>query len=155
MFINPRHACAARVTVLGSCVCVCVCLSVYINSRPTGYEPAYEQYHWLKRTKGSENNVADFAETSTFELERETGTARDDIAWPNPPISGVRMHVRSVAGLEHAYIIAPVSFLCEFFPMEASRYKLRKDCHQCGTTVHIKRAVWMQVCLPSAEGFAL
>ena len=24
-FINPRRACAARVTVLGSCVCVCVC----------------------------------------------------------------------------------------------------------------------------------
>ena len=27
LFINPRRACAARVTVLGS-VCVCVCLSV-------------------------------------------------------------------------------------------------------------------------------
>ena len=28
--INPRHACAARVTVLGllACVCVCLCLSV-------------------------------------------------------------------------------------------------------------------------------
>ena len=26
--INPRRACAARVTVLGLCVCVCVCLSV-------------------------------------------------------------------------------------------------------------------------------
>ena len=24
--INPRRACAARVTELGSCVCVCVCL---------------------------------------------------------------------------------------------------------------------------------
>ena len=29
MFVNPRRACAARVTVLGSvCVCVCVCQSV-------------------------------------------------------------------------------------------------------------------------------
>ena len=28
-FINPRRACAARVTVVGSvCVCVCVCVSV-------------------------------------------------------------------------------------------------------------------------------
>ena len=27
-FINPRRACAARVTVVGLCVCVCVCVSV-------------------------------------------------------------------------------------------------------------------------------
>ena len=26
--INPRRACAARVTVVGLCVCVCVCWSV-------------------------------------------------------------------------------------------------------------------------------
>ena len=26
--INPRRACAARVTVLSLCVCVCVCVSV-------------------------------------------------------------------------------------------------------------------------------
>ena len=26
--INPRRACAARVTVLGLCVCVCVCVCV-------------------------------------------------------------------------------------------------------------------------------
>ena len=26
--INPRHACAARVTVVVLCVCVCVCVSV-------------------------------------------------------------------------------------------------------------------------------
>ena len=56
-----------------------VCLSVYFNSWPTGYEPAYKQYQRLKRTKGLKNNVADFAETSTFELERETGTSGDDI----------------------------------------------------------------------------
>ena len=32
-FINPRHACAARVTVLGLCVCVClsVCLFVCVS----------------------------------------------------------------------------------------------------------------------------
>ena len=28
LFINPRRACAARVTVLGLCVCLSVCLSV-------------------------------------------------------------------------------------------------------------------------------
>ena len=89
----------------------CVCVSLYFNSRPTGYEPAYERYQWLKCTKGSKHNVANFAEMSAFELERETGTARDDITWPNPSISGVRMHMRSAAGLEHAYIIVSVSFL--------------------------------------------
>ena len=29
--INPRHACAERVTVVVSCVCVSVCLSVYLS----------------------------------------------------------------------------------------------------------------------------
>ena len=27
MLVNPRRACAARVTVLGLCVCLCVCYS--------------------------------------------------------------------------------------------------------------------------------
>ena len=31
--INPRRACAARVTVVALCVCVCVCLCVCV-SRP-------------------------------------------------------------------------------------------------------------------------
>ena len=29
--INPRRACAARVTVLGLCVCVGVCLRVFVS----------------------------------------------------------------------------------------------------------------------------
>ena len=29
ILINPRHACAARVTVVVSCVCVSVCLSAH------------------------------------------------------------------------------------------------------------------------------
>ena len=29
--INPRRACAARVTVVAVCVCVCVCLSVRLS----------------------------------------------------------------------------------------------------------------------------
>ena len=36
-FINPRRACAARVTVVVLCVCVSVCLCVYDYSRTTGY----------------------------------------------------------------------------------------------------------------------
>ena len=40
--INPRRACAARVTVVG--LCVCVCLSVYDYSRTAGCETAYERY---------------------------------------------------------------------------------------------------------------
>ena len=28
LLVNPRRACAARVTVLGLCVCLCVCVSV-------------------------------------------------------------------------------------------------------------------------------
>ena len=37
LFINPRRACAARVTVLGSvcvCVCLCVCLTYGASVRP-------------------------------------------------------------------------------------------------------------------------
>ena len=43
--INPRRACAARVTVVVLCVCLSVCLFVYYYSRTTGYEAAYERYH--------------------------------------------------------------------------------------------------------------
>ena len=32
IFINPRRACAERVTVVVSCVCVCVCLYVCPNT---------------------------------------------------------------------------------------------------------------------------
>ena len=31
MVINPRRACAARVTVVVLCVCVCVCLCVCLS----------------------------------------------------------------------------------------------------------------------------
>ena len=31
--INPRRACAARVTVLGLCVCVSVCLHLFSHYR--------------------------------------------------------------------------------------------------------------------------
>ena len=60
--INPRRACAARVTVLGLCVCLSVCLFVCLSvddySRTTGYEAAYERYQQLQCYKGMKNNVA-------------------------------------------------------------------------------------------------
>ena len=58
--INPRRACAARVTVVGLCVClsVCLCLSVDDYSRTTGYEAAYERYQQLQCYKGMKINVA-------------------------------------------------------------------------------------------------
>ena len=56
--INPRRACAARVTVVVLCVCVSVCLCVYYYSRTTGYEAAYERYQQLQCYKGKKNNVA-------------------------------------------------------------------------------------------------
>ena len=58
--INPRRACAARVTVVGLCVCLSVCfyLSVDDYSRSTGYEAAYERYQQLQSYKGMKNNVA-------------------------------------------------------------------------------------------------
>ena len=47
LVINPRRACAARVTVLGLCVCVCVCVSVSTYSCPTGTKPAHQRYQRL------------------------------------------------------------------------------------------------------------
>ena len=60
--INPRRACAARVTVVGLCVCLSVCLFVCLSvddySRTTGYEAAYERYQQLRCYKGMKTNVA-------------------------------------------------------------------------------------------------
>ena len=54
ILINPRRACAARVTVVG----LSVCLSVDDYSRTTGYEAAYERYQQLQCYKGMKINVA-------------------------------------------------------------------------------------------------
>ena len=58
--INPRRACAARVTVVVLCFCVsvCVCVCVYDYSRTTGQEAAYERYQQIQCYKGRKNNVA-------------------------------------------------------------------------------------------------
>ena len=58
VLINPRRACAARVTVVGLSVHLSVCLSVYDYSRTTGYKAAYERYQQLQCYKGMKNNVA-------------------------------------------------------------------------------------------------
>ena len=46
--INPRRACAARVTVVVLCVGLFVCLFVSDYSRTTGYEAAHERYQQLQ-----------------------------------------------------------------------------------------------------------
>ena len=66
--INPRRACAVRVTVFVLCVCLsvslhsegrviihvlCVCLSVDDYSRTTGYDTAYERHQQLQCYKGN------------------------------------------------------------------------------------------------------
>ena len=60
--INPRRACAAKVTVVVLCVCLFVCLSVCLfvsnYSRTTGYEAAYERYQQIQCYKGRKNDVA-------------------------------------------------------------------------------------------------
>ena len=58
--INPRRACAARVTVVVLCVRVCpsVCLFVHDYSRTTGYEAAYERYQHLQCYKGTKIKLA-------------------------------------------------------------------------------------------------
>ena len=59
--INPRRACAARVTVVVLCVCLSVCLFVCLSvsncSRTTGHEAAYERYQQLQCYKGKKNDV--------------------------------------------------------------------------------------------------
>ena len=58
LIINPRRACAARVTVVVLCVCLSVCLFVDDYSRTTGYEAAYEPYQHLQCHKGTKIKIA-------------------------------------------------------------------------------------------------
>ena len=61
VIINPRRACAARVTVVVLSVRLFVCSSVCLctfYSRTTGYETAYERYQQLQCYKRKKNNVA-------------------------------------------------------------------------------------------------
>ena len=56
IFINPRRACAARVTV----VVQSVCLSVRASSRTTGYEAANEWHQRVVNNEKMDINVAIF-----------------------------------------------------------------------------------------------
>ena len=51
--VNPRHACAAGVTLVGLCACVCLCVHGY--SGTTGYMAAYERYQRLQNNECLKN----------------------------------------------------------------------------------------------------
>ena len=87
--VNPRRACAARVTVLGLSVCLSVCLSVRASSRTTGYEAANE---WHQRVVNNEN------ETSAFQIHGVKPSEKANVWWIARVFS-LRTHEFS---LEHA-----------------------------------------------------
>ena len=68
IIINPRRACAARVTVVVLCVCLSACLFVYdyifSDYRLRGGSCAIPTSSVLQ---GHENKTGDFAETTAFE----------------------------------------------------------------------------------------
>ena len=43
VFVNPRHACAARVTVVVLCVCMYVCMCVCVSTH------TYRLTHWNRK----------------------------------------------------------------------------------------------------------
>ena len=63
LFVNPRRACATRVTVVVLSVCLSVCpvrLSVRASSRTTGYEAANEWHQRVVNNEKIDINVAIF-----------------------------------------------------------------------------------------------
>ena len=90
--INPRPACAAKVTVLG----LPVCLSVSSYSRTTGYEAAHERYQRLQKYANLKNNMAIFREICHEHLEKANLHNRTSL--PRPirllfvPCGGTRSH---------------------------------------------------------------
>ena len=71
-FINPRRACAVRVTILGLCVCVCVCVCVSVCLRLFSH---YRQRSGIRAIptapvqQALEKQTSDFAKTMAFEIE--------------------------------------------------------------------------------------
>ena len=63
LFINPRRACAARVTVLGLCVCV----SVTTFSAATRNETAKKRYQRVQYHTGFIFKNGDFGKNAAFE----------------------------------------------------------------------------------------
>ena len=60
-FINPRRACAARVTIVVLCVCVCPLISAASHIGITN-----ERYQWVHSNTGIVLNFADFLLNASF-----------------------------------------------------------------------------------------
>ena len=92
--VNPRRACAARVTVVVLCVCLSVCLSVcqqlFSHYRQRGCPWAIPS----SELREPENLLSAFSWNDCVR-ERDTGAVADRVAWPNLSIS-----------CAHAYICA-------------------------------------------------
>ena len=70
-FINPRRACAARVTVVVLCVCMCVCMYVCVYVCPLIPAASHigitkERYQLILRNTGIVLNFADFPKNALF-----------------------------------------------------------------------------------------
>ena len=62
--INPRRACAARVTVVVLCVCVCVCVSAPF--RPLRVKVSLENDTNASSRQDKENKTGDFLKNAPF-----------------------------------------------------------------------------------------
>ena len=86
VFINPRRACAARVTVLG----LCVCLSVSILALQAAMQ-------LMSDTNSCSTSALKIKQAILLKRgvrDRITGIVKDHVARPSPSISGVSMRVR-------------------------------------------------------------
>ena len=71
LIINPRRACAARVTVVVLCVCMCVCMCVCVCVCPLIPAASHigitkERYQRILRNTGIVLNFADFPKNASF-----------------------------------------------------------------------------------------
>ena len=66
LLINPRRACAARVTVLGLCVCVCVCVCLSAPFRPLRVKVSPENDTNASSRQDKENKTGDFLKNAPF-----------------------------------------------------------------------------------------
>ena len=67
LIINPRHACAARVTVVVLCICMCVCVCMCVHSYlPPHTLESQKRYQRIHRNTGIVLNFADFPKNALF-----------------------------------------------------------------------------------------
>ena len=66
IIINPRRACAARVTVVVLCVCVYVCMCVHSYLPPHTLESQKRDTNGFCAMQGSFLNFADFPKNALF-----------------------------------------------------------------------------------------